>query len=103
MAVVHIRNLKEIANLNKELVLGDPPRRSKTILSRFLILGPFPKSYLGIGSNLGIGPRPCRAVRRKMKPTTMPSLSSPSSYRVGMLLFSPTGSQGEGVAGRYWV
>ena len=37
-------NYLEIANLNKGLVLGDtpPPRCSKTILSRFLILGPFP-------------------------------------------------------------
>ena len=41
---VHTRSLKEIAIMNKDLVLGDPPppRWSKTILSRFLIFGPFP-------------------------------------------------------------
>ena len=40
---VHIRNLKEIAILNKDLVLGDPPLMVKDRTYAFLlIVGPFP-------------------------------------------------------------
>ena len=66
---LHTRNLKEIAILNKDLVLGDPPLMVKKHTFDFLIFGPFPNwelSYLDLLRNLGLVDLAARQCKRSL-------------------------------------